>query len=267
MFKLNNLKEKIDVLKDINNDECNFILNVFTYFENKEKLGEKYIFSPNNYFNDIIPEKLLNSEIIYFGNDENSYIKWDNNLEEILLNKTKIYFVIDIKNINADIFINTKMNQKLSNILNNLDKVKIEELKNKPKKLSKKCVLKTSQIDSNTNQNRDISLFDLIEKIKEIKLICDKNNIEFGIDNKLGTFINIENDYNTKFIAEEIDKAIKVILTKEKNQKYEYIYDEVCKSLDNSFIKSNFCDFKNNKCVAQRHKIFYPINKKDRMLF
>lgn len=41
---------------------------------------------------------------------------------------------------------------------------------------------------------------------------------------------------------------------KDIRMKYSYIYDIVCNYLDEAFEKNNWCDFKDNKCIAVRNK-------------
>ena len=43
-----------------------------------------------------------------------------------------------------------------------------------------------------------------------------------------------------------------MILIDDKKAKYEKIYDTICDYLDNEFNKNNYCDFKNDKCIANR---------------
>lgn len=39
----------------------------------------------------------------------------------------------------------------------------------------------------------------------------------------------------------------------DKKALYEKIYDEMCDYLDNEFKKNNYCDFQNDKCIANRN--------------
>ena len=41
----------------------------------------------------------------------------------------------------------------------------------------------------------------------------------------------------------------------------------MCAYLNSDFIQNNYCDFENNKCIAQRHFNFYPINRKNGCCF
>ena len=46
-----------------------------------------------------------------------------------------------------------------------------------------------------------------------------------------------------------LEKAINI---KDKKERYSFIYDEVCKFLDNEYITKNLCDFKDNVCAYYR---------------
>lgn len=56
--------------------------------------------------------------------------------------------------------------------------------------------------------------------------------------------------------SNDIDNCIQALCIAEKKARYEYIYDTMCEFLDKQFTKCNFCDFKNDKCIANRmHRI------------
>ncbi len=51
---------------------------------------------------------------------------------------------------------------------------------------------------------------------------------------------------------QKIEQVIKAYNIKDLKKRYTYIYDMVCKDLDEKFSKENLCDFQNNKCKAVR---------------
>ena len=65
--------------------------------------------------------------------------------------------------------------------------------------------------------------------------------------------------------------SLKAIFIKDKFERYNYLYDEACNFLDRMFEENNYCDFKNDVCVAKRNcrsnrkkmGCCYRINKKD----
>jgi len=76
----------------------------------------------------------------------------------------------------------------------------------------------------------------------------DKNPY-FKYENSVvvATIIGSTSNYN-----QDLYNAIKVILLSNRTEKYEFIYDSVCDYLDYNFVKNNFCDFKNDRCIANR---------------
>lgn len=83
------------------------------------------------------------------------------------------------------------------------------------------------------------------KQIKKIIKISDKNNYKVKFN-----FIN-KNDQNLVKQLKIVEKAINIKDTKEK---YEYIYDIICKDLDKK-ISTNYCEFKNDICIRDRIKL------------
>jgi len=108
-------------------------------------------------------------------------------------------------------------------------------------------VLFTFEIDNDTNVKKIIKNFQKI--VKKIH----KRKFELGIKkedkNIIGeVIIKGDNEKN-----KEIIKCIKAILINEKEKRIEYIYDQVCRDLDEEFEKNNYCDFKDDICKAKRN--------------
>lgn len=49
-----------------------------------------------------------------------------------------------------------------------------------------------------------------------------------------------------------LEKVFDILRMESFEQIYSYIYDSICDDLDKKFEQSNYCDFKNDKCIAQR---------------
>ena len=108
-------------------------------------------------------------------------------------------------------------------------------------------MLFTFEIDNDTNVKKIIKNFQKI--VKKIH----KRKFELGIKkedkNIIGeVIIKGDNEKN-----KEIIKCIKAILINEKEKRIEYIYDQVCRDLDEEFEKNNYCDFKDDICKAKRN--------------
>ena len=89
----------------------------------------------------------------------------------------------------------------------------------------------------------------LVRKIKRISKYIAKNTNKVGIqqDKKIiiGNIIGLDKQY-----ANDILTSLVITLIKDKKEKYNYLYDNICWYLDNEFAKNNYCGFKNNKCIA-----------------
>ncbi len=92
----------------------------------------------------------------------------------------------------------------------------------------------------------------IIFNIIKIFNICNKKNIDIGsiID---GINIKCAIIYeNINFDYSNIINSIQALLLANKRLQYEFIYDVVCKQLDEQFALNNYCDFKCDKCIASR---------------
>lgn len=78
------------------------------------------------------------------------------------------------------------------------------------------------------------------------RLISKRENYLY---NKTINYLN-KNNQNSKEKEQILKKIIK---TKNTKERYNYIYDELCKSLDNEFKEKNICDFKCNICKKSRY--------------
>ncbi len=119
------------------------------------------------------------------------------------------------------------------------------------------------RININRNKVSKLNYYGYVICFKDIFSVDDYKKM-IKIINKITFGKNIGYLYGNKkilaIIPEDIDEyyekeLIKVFYALEINnlkERYEYIYDSICMELDNEFIKNNFCDFKDNKCIANR---------------
>jgi len=75
-----------------------------------------------------------------------------------------------------------------------------------------------------------------IRELKKIVSICDKNNLE----------LEVLNDNKDLIMIKE------AISYKNKEDRYNYIYDSICKVLDDRIINENYCEFKDDVCIRFR---------------
>ena len=153
-------------------------------------------------------------------------------------------------------FIDSKKNQfyQIITIKDNKNKIKLKELP----------VVFSIQIEKDTN------LKNIIKNIQRILKKCNKKKLNIGLEYKEKKIIGELIDDSTKERKTDIIKCLKAVLIKEKREKIEYIYDQVCEELDEEFAKNNYCDFKDDICIGKRncservtmgccHKFKHPI--------
>ena len=108
-----------------------------------------------------------------------------------------------------------------------------------------KTNLKEIKEKQNVNFNLD---FNNINKkhIKKIVKVIEKINRKHKTNLNYNLFISMynKNDQNHKAFI----KSIEASCIKDIEDRYNFIYDEVCEFLDNEFITKDICKFKNNKC-------------------
>ena len=185
----------------------------------------------------ILRDKINNSSIVI-------------NLNNNFINEN----IIDLDKIWSTPYFYTNMRLKLNKIIEQFSKMSYTELSKNPKKICGKLV--NIKITRNFHKPNDTT--DIVDFIQNL----DNSKIHTPF-----TFIAKKIDEETLFKEDQIKKAIKIIKIKDKKEQASYIYDEIYNYLDSDFISNNYCDFINNRCVAQRHHCFYPISKKDGCCF
>ena len=153
-------------------------------------------------------------------------------------------------------FIDSKKSQfyQIITIKDKKSKIKLKELP----------VVFSIQIEKGTN------LKNIIKNIQKILKKCNKKKLNIGLEYKEKKIIGELIGDSTKERKTDIIKCLKAVLIKEKREKIEYIYDQVCEELDEEFAKNNYCDFKDDVCIGKRncservtmgccHKLKHPI--------
>lgn len=80
-------------------------------------------------------------------------------------------------------------------------------------------------------------------------------------------FIATHIDEETLFKEEQLKDALNILKITDTKEKYYAIYDNVCNYLNKDFISNKYCDFKNNKCIAQRKHKLYPFSRNNGCCF
>ena len=147
----------------------------------------------------------------------------------------------------------TKMRLKFNMIYEKIDNTDIEYISNNLKYFCKKLI----NIKVLKNYKKPEDSIDIVQFIQTLR---KSENLDFE-------YYASNIDEETIFKKEQIEKAIQIIKIKDKKEQISKIYDEVCNYLNEDFISNKYCDFINDRCVAQRHHQFYPVNKKDGCCF
>lgn len=100
----------------------------------------------------------------------------------------------------------------------------------------------------------DLKLNEVKKIVKKISSIVKESHINLGtiIDNKKTVCIIVTEDKESRNVK-DIIKSFNACLIKDKYTRYDYLYDEVCDYLDNEFTRNNYCDFKDDVCIAKRN--------------
>ncbi len=97
----------------------------------------------------------------------------------------------------------------------------------------------------------------LLRKLLKLQKKCIKNHINWGVtignESISAVLVADENsEINPKFYN-ELEVVVNLAELKDKRSRIEYIYDKSCQYLDKECRRLNYCDFKNDVCVAKRN--------------
>lgn len=219
-----NLSEKMELLQTINTDDSNFIFKICKAYLNDEKHYENKAKTTSIVLSDKI--KTLENNII--------------NLDSLW---AKPYFYTRMKTRIIGM-VNLLLNTDKSDILSNTSKL-----------LHK--IIYTKEVKTFEKPEGQIDIVDFIKSLDEQRKLNPNSNFDFIYTAKQ---INEE----TLFKEEQLKKAIEIININNIDERYKNIYDDTYNYLQKDFVSNCYCDFCNNKCIAQRHLIrIYPITTKN----
>lgn len=224
---MNSLEEKIDLIKKLNTDDSRFIINVYESYKKYKKELEN---------------KLKSTSIIL----KNTFSQPVSN-------------IIDLDQIWCKPYFYTKMRIHLDGIINKLLECDKSKILKDSSNFCKSVIFHNFSKEFKRPEDK-------IDIVDFIKILGQKKLEGSNYDSKF-TFIAQNIDEETLFKEEQLKKAIEIINIASSEKQHEKIYDEVYSYLKKDFISNNYCDFKNNKCVAQRHFSIYPFNRKNGCCF
>ena len=164
--------------------------------------------------------------------------------------------IIDLDKIWSKPYFYTKMRLKLNEIVRQLLDTDKNEILSNPIGFCNNAIFSKLSIDFKKDENE----IDIVEFIQQL----DKNKAK---ETLLFTFVAKEIDEETLFKEEQLKKAIEIININNTQERNKIIYEEIYDYLTKDFVANNYCDFQNNKCVAQRHFSLYPLNRKNGCCF
>ena len=88
-----------------------------------------------------------------------------------------------------------------------------------------------------------------IKKIKNERYPCSVN-----ISGNMVLAIIITSSFENNNVI-NMYNSINAFLIFDKKKKFNFLYDTVCDYLDSEFVKNNYCDFKDNICIAKRNHL------------
>lgn len=223
----NILEEKINLIRNLNTDDSRFIVNVYEAYQKHEE---------------DLKNKIKFTSIILKDEFSSSNAN-----------------ILDLDKIWCKPYFYTKMRIHLDGIIDSLLKSDKSEISKNPSKFCKQVIFHDSSKEFEKSED-EIDIVDFIKILSQKKLENPNYNTNF-------IFIAKQIDEETLFKEEQLQKAIGIININSKEKQYEKIYEEVYSYLKNNFVANNYCDFQNNKCIAQRHFTLYPINRKNGCCF
>lgn len=103
-------------------------------------------------------------------------------------------------------------------------------------------------INPNSNYIEAKNTIKELIKLKKFSIELHINlNINNGTQNIIGGILKNNSEFESDFVT-----SLEAINELNKEQMYTVIYNTVCNFLDLQFSKNNYCDFKNDKCFANR---------------
>lgn len=276
----NKLKERIEYINKINNEDCKFLCNMYTnlnYMNTTSNLndylkGNNCILDKN--IAEIIEYCIKNKSIIItLGNGcsqrlKNLYSVCSENQipvfsvlnvsEKLLKQKfksnefTNIFLDIDASAIYPWYNWNVELENNFKSMLNKLSSTPLEKLEKEPESIIHDIITNTKSVTQNSKTDK-IKITSLIKKL-------DKFSDYINTSNRIiANIYTSDNAVNSYYIL-ELSELLKALTYKTNEERYKYIYITLCSNLEFLISKYNYCLFENNKCIAQRQNCNWPKN-------
>lgn len=284
-----NLEEKLDIISKSETENASYITHIlknaieYLYsdvelkIENIEKGFPKEIEKLDAiiYFETLdkkeFPEELIQiskkTKLIIVGNHiyskplENIVFipinNWNKIKAEINKNK-KIALGIDIEKIDFDKYYYNRMRNYFLNVVNLLDKITLDELKEDVELSCQKILLNKENFEAkNEICLENIDFKKVINLYKKLLRLNQNFDFNFFYTSK------IEIGNKEKMKLNQFSLLLKMFSIKDKKERYSFLYDTVCSDMLNEISKLNYCHFINDKCIKMRYTDGFPNSKEN----
>lgn len=211
-------------------------------------------------------KKINNDNSTFIINVLESFIKYKSNFNNYLKNTSIILKsassinlpnVIDLDMLWAHPYFYTRMKIRLEKLVKIVLSTPDEVIIKKTNKFFKHAIYNDEKITFTKPENK----IDIADFIKNLS-----NDPKYNIQDTF-TFVCEKIDEESLFKELELKKAINILRIPNIEERNRIIYDEICSYLKQDFIGNHYCDFINNKCIAQRHLNMYPMYRKNGCCF
>lgn len=230
----------------------------------------------NNYIPDELKEASTDIKLLIIGNHASSTI--GSNIECINIKDTKrlrknldslgkVYVGINLDSIDYFKYYYSRMRSYFLNVLNSLNKISEDELKEDIEKACTDILLNENNFnskyvvpDSCINLKRIMNTYYEISNNVEVIKITDKHLFYTTKDTQAK-----DNELNekTKFLLNQLSLLVKIFNIKKKEDRNSFVYDLICDQMLDEAQKIGYCYFVDNKCVTSRYTKGFPKSKEN----
>lgn len=285
-----NIENKLKIIANSNTENAEYITRVFektiNYLFSKEEKRNDILLNNLNlnltkpktivYFDTIkenkIPQNIASNykELIIIGKHDCMNIS--QNIKLININKKgkikraiknkDVIIGLNLDNIAFSKYYYNNMNSYYLNVLNKINEISEEELKNDTEAICTKILLDQENFISKYKEDENnIKLKTIAKRYKMILKYSNVNKIE-----EKYAFYNISEEglYETKLIN-ELSEIISLLNINEKDM-ISKIYDIMCERMHSEAIQTGACCFKDDKCAKMRYTDRFSQFRKKRLL-
>ena len=181
--------------------------------------------------------------------------------KNVLSNINNAFIVFNLESIGFSKYYYTRMRNYFLNVINKFLRLDENELKSDIEKTCKDILLDEKNLSSECESTKDVlELRDVIVSysmlIKQgIACQIGESNYVFYIGDE-----RINCDFKNMMLI-ELSKLVSVCNIKCIEDKFSFIYDDMCSKMLEEALNLNYCDFINDRCVTMRYTNGFPHSK------